>query len=90
MQSGITTSKEAERFTVDICLIDLRAPTRRRVVVAVSEPPEQIQTDADYFDSASYTIDGELSPEPGPHAVHVLVEAVLALYTEGGVSRQTR
>lgn len=79
MGSGTPTSLEAERITVDVCLIDLKNPQRRRVVTAISEPPDQIRSDSEHNTWGEYTIDGKKLSQAGIHRPGGLVEEVLKL-----------
>lgn len=73
----------AHRIRLEICFIDLQNPSRRRVVVATSEPPRQIQSESQYYGDATHTFDDVTEPGSAAHDEQVLLEKVLAKVTSG-------
>jgi hypothetical protein len=73
MKSGQRYNLSAYRISAEICLIDLKDPRRRRVVLAVSEPPKVIQSESEYNEQAIHRFDDQPQPDRGKHDQYVLI-----------------
>ena len=72
-QSGQRYNLNAYRITSEICLIDLKDPRRRRVLLAVSEPPKVIQSEKEYNEQAIYKFDDQPQADRKMHDQYVLI-----------------
>lgn len=76
-KSGSLRAIYAYRIMVEVCLIDLKNPARRRVVTVDSVPPNRIQSEKQYLEYAVQTFDDAPAPARCLHDEIELIEAVL-------------